>query len=505
MASAIVAWMRLFGFKSRKRVEEFAEANRGLRRDIAQRDAEIARLEHERDRLQHERARLGSERDRLRRERDRLKQELAAAQRTRKRQAAPFSKGKPKSAPRKPGRKSGPKYGPKRRRDIPAQVDEELAAPLPAGCPACRGVVAHDRVEDQYQEEIVRQVRVTRIRVHIGHCVACGTRVQGRHPRQTSDALGAAAAQLGPDAIALATLLNKQMGLSLGKTAAVLQQTLGLRVTPGGVSQAVARVGRQCTPTYAALTQRVGASASVTIDDTGWRVGGVPHWLFAAATADATVFAIAAGRGTADAETLLRADFDGFLVRAGAAIYRAFATPYQQTCNNHLINRCTRLLEQASAATAVFPREVKALLQQDLALRDRFAAEEISAHGLTVATGRLEAELARLLDPCYRADENRRLANHLDREFPFLFAYLKCPGLEATNYRAEQAIRPAAVIRKVWGGNRTAAGARTQEILMSVLRTSQQNHVDPLPLIADLLRSPHAYVLEVVPRRPAPP
>ena len=54
-------------------------------------------------------------------------------------------------------------------------------------------MVAHDRVEDQYQAEIVRTVRVTRIRVHIGHCVACGTRVQGRHPRQTSDARGAAA------------------------------------------------------------------------------------------------------------------------------------------------------------------------------------------------------------------------------------------------------------------------------------------------------------------------
>ena len=92
----------------------------------------------------------------------------------------------------------------------------------------------------------------------------------------------------------------------------------------------------------------------------------------------------------------------------------------------------------------------------------------------------------------------------LDREFPFLFTYLKCPGLEATNYRAEQAIRPAAVMRKVWGGNRTATGARTQGILLSVLRTSHQNNVDPLPLLADLLRSPHAYVLEVVPLRPAP-
>ena len=178
-------------------------------------------------------------------------------------------------------------------------------------------------------------------------------------------------------------------------------------------------------------------------------------------------------------------------------------TPVNRRCN-HLINRCTRLLERASAAAAAFPRHVKALLQQGLALRDRASAGAVSAHGLTVATGRLEAKLERLLDPCYRTDENRRLANHLDREFPFLFTYLKCPGLEATNYRAEQAIRPAAVMRKVWGGNRTATGARTQGILLSVLRTSHQNDVDPLPLLADLLRSPHAYVLDVVPPRHAP-
>ena len=444
--------MRVFGLTSRKRIKALETENSGLRHEIEQKDAEIARLEKSHERLQHDQERWQRERERLRQEWARLKQELAAARRGRKRQAAPFSKGQPNPAPKKPGRKGGPKYGPKRRRNIPTQVDEELDAPLPAGCPTCRGPVDHDRVEDQYQEEIVRRVRVTRIRVHIGHCIACGVRVQGRHPRQTSDALGAAAAQLGPDAIALATLLNKQMGLSLGKTAAVLQQTFGLRVTPGGVSQAVARVGRKCAPTYAALKQRVRASASVTIDDTGWRVGGVPHWLFAAATADATVFAIAAGRGTADAATLLDADFAGFLVRDGAAIYRAYETPYQQTCNSHLINRCTRLLEQASAAAAAFPRQVKALLQRGLALRDRLAAGEVSDHGVRVATGRLEAELERLLKPRYRSDENRRLANHLNREFPFLFAYLQCPGLEAMNYRAEQAIRPAAVIRKVGAG-----------------------------------------------------
>jgi hypothetical protein len=35
----------------------------------------------------------------------------------------------------------------------------------------------------------------------IGHRADCEQRVQGRHPLQTSDAFGAAAAQLGPAAI----------------------------------------------------------------------------------------------------------------------------------------------------------------------------------------------------------------------------------------------------------------------------------------------------------------
>jgi len=103
--------------------------------------------------------------------------------------------------------------------------------------------------------------------------------------------------------------------------------------------------------------------------------------------------------------------------------------------------------------------------------------------------------MARLPAPSYRSEQNRRLAKHLNHEFEYLFTYLKCPGLEATNYRGEQAIRPGVVARKVWGGNRTPNGAHTQEVLTSVFRTSHQRGIDPLPNLAALLRSPKPYVL----------
>ena len=63
--------------------------------------------------------------------------------------------------------------------------------------------------------------------------------MQGRHPLQTSDALGAAAAQLGAHVLALVVVLNKQLCLSFGKIVTPLQQQYSLTVTRSGLLHAV--------------------------------------------------------------------------------------------------------------------------------------------------------------------------------------------------------------------------------------------------------------------------
>src|SRR4029077_21199912 len=114
------------------------------------------------------------------------------------------------------------------------------------------------------------------------------------------------------------------------------------------------------------------------------------------------------------------------------------------------------------------------ILQAALRLRDRHEKGQMSDRGLAVARGRLEARLDRGLQPRYCSPRNRRLATHLLRERDAVFTFLNCPGWEATNWRAEQAIRPMVVTRKVWGGNRTSRGAHTQGILVSILQTCRQ-------------------------------
>ena len=425
----------------------------------------------------------------LEKENARLKRELAAARRAGCRQAAPFAKPLTRD-PKRPGRRAGAHYGVPARRPRPARIDERHDAPLPPSCPDCGGPVKPTRVASQFQEELpIPRVVACEFRVEIGACAECGRRVQGRHRLQTSDALGAAGAQLGPQAVAWAVILNKQMGLSFGKIATLLRQQYGMTVSRSGLVHAVQRAARRAQPTYAALQQQIRGSPVVTPDETGWKVAGRLHWLWVAATPETTVYAIQPGRGYPEAVALLGADYAGVMVRDGWAPYRRFTQATHQTCLAHLLRR-GRLLQDDHPYSRVVA-EVRAVLHQALRLRDRARAGTISAHRLAVARGRLQAQLTRRLAVPGPLADVRRFAAHLTNEHHALFTFLRDPlTIDATNWRAEQALRPAVVTRKVCGGNRSPRGASAQQILASVIRTAQQRQLPPQDILIPLLLAP---------------
>src|SRR5262249_48180187 len=162
----------------------------------------------------------------------------------------------------------------------------------------------------QYQSEIP-EPRAERIefRIHLGRCRSCRRAVQGRHRRQVSSAVGSAASQLGARAIAMAVLLNKGLGLPYGKTAAVLEQGWRLRVSRGGLCQALRGMGQKAEPTYQRWLQQIRAAPSVTADETGWKVAAQLWWMWVFCSAQVTVYAIQSGRGFGQAAAVLGEDF----------------------------------------------------------------------------------------------------------------------------------------------------------------------------------------------------
>jgi transposase len=423
-----------------------------------------------------------------------LKSQLEEAERAAKRQAAPFSKGPPKANPKRPGRRPGhaPAHRPK-----PERVDRIVEVPLlQEGCPACGGLLTDERVEEQFLVDIppVEPI-VTQFNIHIAYCTTCGRRVQGRHPEQTSDALGAAAVQIGPRALGLAAELKHGLGVPYRKVEHMLAISFGLEVCPGALARAGQRLTRQAEPTYARLTLRLRQSQSVCGDQTGWKVGGKRAWLWVFTSQEVTVYVIDPSRAHEVAERVLGEDFDGVLSCDCFLAYDPLDYQ-QQKCLGHLLKRCSKIGTVQSGPALAFSQKVARLLRRAIELQDRQAT--MSPHGFRVARGKLEAALDRLLAQEVTDPENAKLVKLLTKQRHRLLTFLYVEGVQPTNNAAERALRPAVIVRKISAGNRSQPGARTHAVLTSLIQTCRQQGKAFLPVAIRLLRSPAPVPLDLV-------
>jgi transposase len=460
--------------------QQLLDENRQLRAENAQLKNHVAELEARVRTLQ-------SQVEQLTAQVRELTGQLQEALRAGKRQAAPFSKGPPKDDPKPPGRKPGPNYGPKAHRPIPpGPPDQIIDVPLPQACPHCGGSTVEDHTAEQYQTEVPRKPIIRRFDLHIGHCTCCGKRIQPRHPLQTSDALGAAASQLGPDAQAAIAHLNKHAGLPHGKIAEFFAAFFGITLSRGGACQSMLRSADRCLPVYHAIVLAVRRFAWIVPDETGWRIGGRRAWMHVLVTASLTCYVIDPDRGGV-AERVIGWRYAGVLIHDGFTSYDRFVFARHQACLNHLLTRCKHLLLTATAGAVRFPRQVRALLGHALAVRDRRDGGELSPHGLACCIGRLKARLDRLLRWRRANADNERFAEHLNGLRGQVFTFLQRPGIDATNHRAERAIRPAVLARKISGGSRTERGALAHACLTSVEQSARQQGRDFCRLLADRL------------------
>jgi transposase len=472
----------------RDALEEQYAANEALQATIDARQATIDAQQATIDKLQ---AGCKEQRATI----DKLQAALEEAQRAAKRQAAPFRKGEPKAEPKTPGRKSGRRHGAHAHRDAPPHIDERYDVPMPDRCPHCGGAhLTETETAAQYQTEIPRRPIYRQFDIHIGCCDDCGQRVQGRHELQTSDALGAAASQLGPDAHAAFVTLNKELGLSHGKCARVFDALLGIPVARATSVRSLAKTAQLAKPAYEQLRIEIRSSPIIVPDETGWRVGGRSAWLHGFATEDATLYDIG-DRSSDIAVNLLGVDWPGSLIHDGYCIYDRFQSAYHQQCLGHLQRRCQGLVETAQGAAARLPRQVLELIDEAYAIRRAFRGHRLSGDAMALEGLRLSCELEKLASGRFTCPANRRLAGHLLRHVMQWFWFLIDPRIPATNWLGEQAMRPGVVNRKVWGGNRTWFGADVQKVLTSLARTLYQRGHDALAWFSSLRRRPSGLLL----------
>jgi len=400
--------------------------------------------------------------------------------------AAPFSKDPKKrsKSPARPGRKGG-HDGTFRARPDDAAVNRRIDVPLET-CPDC-GAVLDPSTDEIIEQTIIEvppvQPEIVRLVTHRNRCCGCGAQSRSCHPLQMSQARGAASTHLGPRALAIAASLNKGLGLTMRKTCVVLRDLLGLRLSPGGLAQALARLAKRLQPAHDACVDRIMAAPVLHTDETSWYVGQTGPSLWVMTNAAGTCYRVVPSRTKAAAMELLGGS-QGVLVSDCLNIYDDL-TPVQQKCYAHHLKKIGEALDGPAAGSEDLA-DLRGLLIGAMALKSMIP--ELPTERSCAMRAALEANADRLLGPP-RTGVEERIRLRIAKQRDHLFTFLDHPDVEATNNLAERQLRPAVISRKLSCGNKTEAGARTWETLTSLAVTCQQTGTDFVDFVSANLQA----------------
>ena len=420
----------------------------------------------------------------LKEENRQLREQLDESKRVAARQAAPFRRRDSQKIPdgqkKKPGRPKGHEGS---YRVVPKQVDETAEAPL-AGCPNCGGPVTDVAPIEQFIEEIpVMRPRVTRLVTYQGSCATCGD-VCSNHPLQTSTAIGAAKTQLGPRARALAIFLRQRCGLTMRNTCRVLQSLTGLRLTAGGLALAIQRTARRVRPSLDQLINDIRNSKAAFIDETSWYVGAPAHWLWAITTTDSTMYHVDSSRGRQVVLDMLGNSFRGIVVSDCLASYEGL--PYRtHKCVAHHEKAISEARARPDSTDQSHLHQWKLLFMMVRTLwrhRGRLGEEEFA---------RQKSHLCNWLNRLLVEPRTQRgdiaIQKRIGKRRDVVLGCLDDPAAEPTNNRAERALRPAVIARKLSCGNRTERGKDAWQTLTSLATTCDQRRHDFVAWLAGCL------------------
>lgn len=383
----------------------------------------------------------------------------------------PYLKPTGKKKKRPCGRKHGHKgVSRKRPETVTAYQTHTLES-----CPDCHQPLQNPvRTYKRYIEDIPRvDPVVTEHMVHGYWCSCCKKIVQ---PTVT-DALPNA--RLGLRVVVFTAWLHYLVGMSVNNIVKVVSVFFNLQISAGGLTQAWKALATLLVPLYNDIGREVSTSAVLHADETGWRLNGKTHWLWCFTTKTLCYYLITRNRGSPVIKKFLGMLFRGILICDFWGAYNKINALAKQRCFYHLFTELVKVdTYNRSASWKVFRKKLSRLLKDAIRLSEK--KNQVRHECFLRLKKRLYRRLEQFLaTPCQDKDA-QRLTKRLNRHKQELFTFLEHEGVSPYNNHAEQQMRKPVLTRKVSQQNRSAQGANTQAILMTLLRSAELQGANPV-------------------------
>jgi transposase len=400
-------------------------------------------------------------------ERQQTRQELVDLKRT------PFtarSRSDDTTPPKPRGRGAG-HLGSGRAR--PTRIDQIQAIPAGDTCPSCGtafsgiGTTRSRVVEDIV---LVRPTVVTKYVIERRWCPTC----RSYH----EDAVTAALPRhrLGLHVLLFVVYQKVALGLSYSKIQRELRTYFGLTISAGELPSMVAEIARLFGPAYARLLELMRQQAALHIDETSWRVDGVPHWLWVFVNDVVALYVVSRSRGSKVPQALLGSDFDGVAISDFFSAYSPLDVE-KAKCWAHLLRDSHDYAkgQEADSERTRFHRSLHGLfVEMGLAL-EQVQADE---NGRRQVYDTMREKLWQFATEHWRTWQCQQLAARIKKYIDDLLIWLKNPAVDPTNNAAERALRGAVVTRKTSFGSRSKRGAQSFARLLSIIMTWERQGKD---------------------------
>ena len=361
------------------------------------------------------------------------------------------------------------------------QVDdfENLFPPQCGNCWASLPEVPDPRAK-RYQVTEVPPIKphTTEFRRHCVKCEHCGYKTRARYDKEVIPS-----SSFGPRLMSLVALLTGVYHVSRRKTATMLSDLVGVRISLGAISTIEARVSEAVKPAVDEVCDHVEQAEVKHTDGTTWLQAGVPLALWTIATTAATLFKIVVDSSSATLRPLF-GKLKGILVSDRATALGFWAMKQRQICWAHLLRKFVSFSERDGRAGVIGRKLLDytgILFEYWHDYKDGKLDRSTFLKWITPVRMQMEALLAeaasadipRLSGSC------EDILAHKDA----LWTFLERDDVEPTNNHAERELRAFVLWRKRSFGTQSERGNRYAERVMTVAHTARKQRKDVLTFL----------------------
>lgn len=363
------------------------------------------------------------------------------------------------------------------------RVDERIRHAVEQ-CPHCgtalHGGWVHRRVQVielpvQQHAQVIEHELVAR------RCPGCQRRVLPAPPGIEHGRIGHC--RFGPRLLALVATMASVERLPGRQICERLAREYDLPLSHGGIIGLLRLVAERGTETYDQLQQDIRGSPVVHVDETGWREGGVPGFIWSFSTPTTRYYHYDGSRAGTVPDGVLGEHFGGTLVTDFYAAYDHFCGE-KQRCWAHLLRAIEELADEhpEDEVLAAWIVGVRAIWERATAPRPGAEQGETpqAFRARTRRARQYEHELLALCPETLAQDRpEATLAKRIRRYLGELFTFVRDPAVPPTNNDAERSVRHLVIGRKISGGTRSAAGSATRMTLTSIAATARLQGIAP--------------------------